>query len=82
MSTSQLIGGYTYRYQIARTRCADHTARQYIGRLLDEHPGPALAATYIARIGLALGEISEAVDELERIGREARNQRRRLSVDL
>lgn len=71
MSTPQSIGGYVFRQQIARMRSADNTARQYVARILDERPGPALAAVYIARIGVALGEIAEAIGELERIGRQA-----------
>lgn len=71
MSTPQRIGGYTYRQQIARGNAAEHAARQYTQKLLDEHPGPALAAMYVARIGLALGEIADVFGELERIGRVA-----------
>lgn len=71
MSTPQRIGGYTYRQQIARGNVAERTARQYTEKLLDERPGPALAAMYVARIGLALGEIADVLAELERIGRGA-----------
>ena len=69
MSTPQQIGGYTYRQHIAEARQASTLARRYIERILDEQPGPALAAVYLGRISLALGEIAEAIGELERIGR-------------
>jgi hypothetical protein len=75
MSTPQQIGGYTYRQQIASARQASATARRYVERILDEQPGPALAAVYLARIGLALGQITETFGELERIGRNARAHR-------
>ena len=71
MSTPKKIGGYVYRENVARVRTASNTARRYVERLLDEKPGPALTAMYLARLGLTLGEISDAVGELERIGRSA-----------
>jgi hypothetical protein len=75
MSTPQQIGGYTYRQQCVRAHNADRTALLFVCRLFDERPSPALAATYLARIGLALGEIADAIGELERIGQSASAQR-------
>lgn len=67
MTTPAKIGGYNYRQHIATARSADSTARRYITRLLDERPGPALAAMYLTRIGLALGDIAAAITGLEQI---------------
>ena len=67
MTTPQKIGGYAYRQHIARARSAASTARRHLQRLLDERPGPALAATYLARIGLAIGEIDESLTGLAQI---------------
>jgi hypothetical protein len=74
MSTPQKIGGYVHHENVARVRAANTTARRYVERLLDETPGPALTAMYLARVGLALGEISDATGELERIGRQDPDQ--------
>jgi len=67
MTTPRQPGGYIYRQDINRARRATATARRYIERLLDERPAPALAATFLARIGLALGEIDESITSLEQI---------------
>lgn len=67
MATHQKIGGYIYRQHIACCRAATAVARRHIQRLLDDHPGPALAAVCLARIGLALGEIDAAITGLEQI---------------
>ena len=81
MSTPQQIGGYIYRQQISRVRSACNIARQHVARIFDERPGPALAAVYIARIGVALGEIADAIGELERIGRQSCDERLNRSAE-
>lgn len=70
MSTAKLIGGYVYRQHVARVRSETARARGYIERLIDERPGPALTALYLAQVGLALGEIGDAVTSLDEIGRQ------------
>jgi lipopolysaccharide biosynthesis regulator YciM len=67
MPTRPLIAGYTWNRELARARSADNAARSYLRRILDERPGPALAAFYIAQIGIALGEIADALSTLEHI---------------
>ena len=69
MSTAKRIGGYVYRQEVARVRAATATARGYVERILNEKPGPALTAFYLAHIGVALGEITEATADLDAIGR-------------
>lgn len=67
MVTPARPGGYNYRQQINRTRRANNHARGYVARLLEEHPGPALAAMYLAHVAVSLGEIADAVTQLEQI---------------
>ncbi len=68
MATPKRIGGYIWRQEIVRARQAQRQARTFLQRILDERPGPALAAMYLAQIGSALAEIADALTEIERIG--------------
>ena len=67
MATPRKLHGYIYRQELARARAANTEARAYTARILDERPGPALAALYVAHIGIALGNISDALNQLATI---------------
>ena len=69
MSTAKRIGGYVYRQEVARVRSATGKARDYVERILEEKPGPALTALYLAHVGIELGVITEAAGVLDEIGR-------------
>jgi hypothetical protein len=69
VSTAKRIGGYVYRQELARVRSATGTARDYVKRILEEKPGPALTALYLAHVGIELGVITEAAATLDEIGR-------------
>lgn len=70
--TQRRINGYIWRQEIARAQSANRSARSYCRRILDEQPGPALAAFLMAQIGLALAEIGEALAALKEIAAERR----------
>jgi hypothetical protein len=68
MTTQPVAGGYVWRQEVATIRSSVREARGLLGRLLDERPGPALAALYLAQIGVALLRVLEAAEALERVG--------------
>jgi predicted Zn-dependent protease len=68
MTTRPIVGGYTWRQECSTIRASIQEARNLLGRLLDERPGPALAALYLAQIGVALLRVMEAAEALERVG--------------
>jgi hypothetical protein len=49
-------------------------ARESLGRIVDEQPGPQTTALLIARAGIKLGEITEVLNQLEELGRKARER--------
>jgi len=69
MGTAPKPGGYNYRQQLNRARQANTRARDYVRRLLEERPGPQLAALYLAGLAVALGDNDNAILELEQIGK-------------
>jgi hypothetical protein len=66
------IGKNNYRQILAQTRMATSAARESLRRIVEEQPGPQTTALLIARAGIKLGEISEGLNQLEEIGRKAR----------
>ncbi len=66
MTTKPVVGGYTWRSEVKTIRNSVRDARALLEKLLHEHPGPALAALYLAQIGVALLRVLEAVGELEK----------------
>jgi hypothetical protein len=68
------IGKNVYRQLVASARLAASCARESLRRIIEEQPGPQTTALLIARAGIKLGEISETLNELDELGRNARNQ--------
>jgi hypothetical protein len=68
MSDKPKAGGYLWRESVHAGITANHQVCQYLQRLLDERPSPALAATYIAQAAVHLNVNLKALHELERIG--------------
>ena len=68
--TKKRVGGYAFRQEIARARLANSRARAAVRRMVEEQPGPQLTALLAAKMANALGEILDALDEIERICRE------------
>jgi hypothetical protein len=48
-------------------------AREALRRIIDDTPGPQTTAMLIAKAAVHLGKIDEALNELEQIGRRAKN---------
>ena len=67
MATPCKVNGYTYRQAVKAARQAVTRARTYTQKLLEDRPGPALSALYLAHIANAHTEILERLGELERI---------------
>jgi hypothetical protein len=74
MSHPAQIGKNNWLQALAKGRMATTSARESLRRIVEEQPGPQTTALLIARAGLKLGEIGESFDELEEIGRKAREQ--------
>lgn len=55
------------RMEINRARLANRVAREALKRIIDEQPGPQTLALLVAKIGAALGENQEALQEIEKI---------------
>lgn len=68
------LGGNNFNHVIARGRVSASVARDALRRIIDEQPGPLTTAQLIARAGLNIAVIIEAFNELEYIGRKARNK--------
>jgi predicted Zn-dependent protease len=65
--TKRKVGGYAFRQELVRARNANTAARRAIGRLVREDPSSHTRAILLARAAMALAEIGEAVNEIERI---------------
>lgn len=72
--TKPQIGGSEYNAELARIRRAANTFKESLQRIL-EGTGPQAAAQLIAQMALQIGTIFDAVGNLERIGRDTRNER-------
>ena len=73
MTSKPEIGKNAYKEALARGRNAAHAARQALSRIVDEQPGPQTLALLIAKTALSLGQIEAVLNELDEIGRNARN---------
>jgi len=73
MTTKKLVGGYTFRAELARARIANKAVRKILQRIIDEKPSPLLMSQFISIAAVALGENLEAITEMERIIAEAQH---------
>jgi uncharacterized protein HemY len=73
MTSLPEIGKNVYRDTLVRGRNANQSAREALRRLIEEQPGPQTTALLIAKAALALGEIEAVLNELDKIGRNAKN---------
>jgi hypothetical protein len=73
MTSKPEVGKNAFNQVLVRGRNATHAARQALRRLVDEQPGPQTTALLIAKAALSLGEIESVLNELDEIGRNARN---------
>ena len=73
MSHKPGIGKNVFNEALVRGRIATNTASQALRRLLEEQPGPQTTALLIAKAALSLREIEAALNQLDEIGRHAKN---------
>lgn len=68
--SKRAVGGYAFNAEVNRARNANRSAREALRRIIEEKPGPQTLSLLIAKAALALGEIDQAVGEIEQIARE------------
>jgi len=73
MTDAPGVGKNVYKDTLVKGRNANQAAREAMRRLIDEQPGPQTTALLIAKAALALGEIEAVLNELDKIGRNAKN---------
>ena len=73
MTSKPEVGKNAFKQELVRGRNATNAARQALRRLVDEQPGPQTTALLIAKAALSLGEIESVLNQLDEIGRNARN---------
>ena len=73
MTSKPEIGKNVYKAVLVSGRNATAAARKALNSLIDDQPGPQTTALLIAKVGLSLAEIEAVLNELERIGREAKS---------
>jgi len=73
MTDRPQIGKTVYNDQLIRGRHANEDARQALRRLIEEQPGPQTTALLLAKVALSIGQVEAVLNELDRIGREAKN---------
>ncbi len=71
------VGRNVYNEVLVRGRNATNVARRALNTLLDEQPGPQSTALLIAKVSLSLAQIEAVLNELDKIGREAKQTSRK-----
>lgn len=73
MTDKPKIGKTLWDHALVDGRNATSAARQALQRLIEEQPGPQTTYLLIAKVANQLGVIEAALNELDRIGRDAKN---------
>ena len=68
----RVLGGYAINQEISRGKQAIYKTREALRRIVEEKPGPQTEALLIAKVAIALGEIESVLNEVEQIGRQAK----------
>ena len=71
MSTPAQIGKNEYRAIVGNARCAKSDLRNTLRRIMQESREPVVKAL-VGQAALALGELDEAINRLDEIGRNTR----------
>jgi DNA-binding LacI/PurR family transcriptional regulator len=74
VTSKPAVGRNHFNQAVTRGRLATESARQALRRLIEEAPGPQTTALLIAKAALALGEIENVLNELDTIGRNAKEK--------
>ena len=72
MATPKIIGGYEWRYQVARGRSGLKKARCALQRLVEERRLDAPAWADVAEAAFGIQEATEALEQLGEIARRSR----------
>lgn len=67
------VGKVVYNQVLTRGRNATEAARHALRRIVEEQTGPQTTALLLAKAALALGEVEVVINELDDIGRKAKN---------
>lgn len=70
--TRKQIGGYGFNSECASIRQSLETMRMALTRIIDENPGPQKTNVLIARAAMEIPKISNAVNNIEEIGKKAK----------
>jgi len=70
------LGKNAFNAELAKGRNASESLRQALRRVVEEDPGPQTRAILMAKAALALSELEAVLNELDKIGRNARNNER------
>jgi predicted Zn-dependent protease len=73
VTTSPQPGKNIWKAAITNGRNASKAAREALRRLIEEAPGPQTQAMLIAKAALHLGTVDESFNELNEIGKNAKN---------
>ena len=77
MTDKPAIGKNVWDAALVDGRNATNAARQALDRLIEEQPGPQTTALLIAKVALQLGKIEVVLNQLDEIGRNAKNGTKR-----
>jgi hypothetical protein len=67
------LGKNIFNAELARGKNASEALRRALRQLVEEEPGPQVRAILMAKAALALSELEAVLNELDKIGRNARN---------
>jgi uncharacterized protein HemY len=77
MTDKPAIGKNVWDGALVDGRNATSAARQALDRLIEEQPGPQTTALLIAKVAVQLGKIEAVLNQLDEIGRNAKNGTKR-----
>jgi hypothetical protein len=71
MATNRRPGGYADRQALAQAMQALKRARQTVGQIVDQRPGPQALVSMLLIVAVELGRAQDALDEMRRIREKA-----------
>jgi hypothetical protein len=76
MTSKPQLGGNIFNDELEQGRLATESIRKSLDQLIEE-PGPQTRALLIAKAAVSLSKIEAVLTQLDRIGREAKNEVKR-----
>jgi len=65
--TQKIVGGYSFREQLARIEYATRTTRESLDQIINQAPGTGRTAMLVAKAAMSQIVIHEAINEIEKI---------------